>query len=172
MTPRTAITLLGSVVAAPLIALAVSGCGGSGGAAAAPPTNANGTPVTVGLASSSTLGSILVNSQGRTLYLFKADTGSTSTCTGACAAAWPPLTVTGAPSIGSGANAALLGTTRRSDGTTQVTYNGHPLYLFARDSNAGDTNGQGITAFGAAWFAVTPAGSQASGSGGGGGGGY
>jgi predicted lipoprotein with Yx(FWY)xxD motif len=80
--------------------------------------------------------------------------------------------VTGKPSAGSGATASMLGTTKRSDGQPQVTYNGHPLYRFAADNAAGDTNGEGITAFGAAWFAVSPAGSQVSGKSGSGGGGY
>ena len=105
-----------------------------------------------------------MDSQGRTLYLFKKDTGTTSNCTGACAASWPPLAASGTPKIGGGANASLVGTTKRSDGTSQVTYNGHPAYTFSGDSNAGDTNGQGVVAFGAAWFALSPSGNQLSGS--------
>jgi predicted lipoprotein with Yx(FWY)xxD motif len=126
------------------------------------------------------LGTILVDSQGRTLYLFKKDSGTTSACTGACAGAWPPLRANGKPTVGSGVSASKIGTTARSDGKPQVTYNGHPLYLFVKDTKPGDTNGQGVTAFGAGWFALTAAGNQASGqtssSGGGGsssgGGGY
>jgi predicted lipoprotein with Yx(FWY)xxD motif len=106
------------------------------------------------------LGKILVNSQGLTLYLFQADTGTTSSCLGACAAAWPPLRATGQPTAGNGANASLLGTTPRSDGNPQVTYNGHPLYLFVQDKKAGDTTGQGLTAFGGGWFVLSPAGTQ------------
>ncbi|MCU1457530.1 MAG: hypothetical protein JWL73_1622 [Actinomycetia bacterium] len=106
------------------------------------------------------LGNTLVNSKGRTLYLFKKDSGTTSACTGACATAWPPLTVTGKPSVGHGAKASLIGTVARSDGTRQVTYNGHPLYLFQGDQKAGATNGEGVTAFGASWFALSPAGKQ------------
>jgi predicted lipoprotein with Yx(FWY)xxD motif len=118
-----------------------------------------------------------VNSQGLTVYLFKADQGTKSACTGACAAAWPPLLVTGKPTIGGNVNASLLSTTTGPEGKTQVTYNGHPLYLFAQDKKAGETNGQGVSAFGAAWFALNSAGNQASGSsssstGGGGGLGY
>jgi predicted lipoprotein with Yx(FWY)xxD motif len=127
------------------------------------PSTGGGTSSTVGVGSSNTLGSILVDSQGRTLYLFAQDTGSTSTCSGACAAAWPPLTTSGTPTVGGGANASLVGTTTRSDNSQQVTYNGHPLYLFNRDTNPGDTNGQGVIAFGASWFAVSPSGNQVNG---------
>jgi predicted lipoprotein with Yx(FWY)xxD motif len=109
------------------------------------------------------LGQILVNSQGLTLYLFQADTGTTSSCFGACAAAWPPLRAAGQPTVGSGANASLIGTTNRSDGNPQVTYNGHPLYLFIQDKKPGDTTGQGLTAFGGGWFALSPAGNQIAG---------
>jgi predicted lipoprotein with Yx(FWY)xxD motif len=131
----------------------------------------NGQPSSVSVASSG-LGKVLVNSQGLTLYLFQADTGTTTACFGACAAAWPPLRATGQPTVGKGANASLAGTTARSDGNPQVTYNGHPLYLFVQDKKAGDTNGEGLTAFGGGWFVVSPAGTQivgsASSSGGGG----
>jgi predicted lipoprotein with Yx(FWY)xxD motif len=106
------------------------------------------------------LGKILVNSQGQTLYLFKADVGMKSACTGACARAWPPLLATGNPTAGSGANPSLLGTTKRADGASQVTYNGHPLYLFIKDKKPGQTNGQGVVAFGAAWLVLSPAGNQ------------
>jgi predicted lipoprotein with Yx(FWY)xxD motif len=110
----------------------------------------------------SSLGKILVNSQGRSLYLFKADAGTKSACTGACATAWPPLLAKGNPTAGSGANASLVGTTTRSDGRRQVTYNGHPLYLFIKDTKPGQTNGQGVIAFGGAWFGLSPAGNQIS----------
>jgi predicted lipoprotein with Yx(FWY)xxD motif len=113
--------------------------------------------------SNTPIGKALVNSKGLTVYLFKADRGTKSACTGACASAWPPLLATGKPSVGSGLKASLIGTTMRTDGKTQVTYNGHPLYLFAQDHEAGEANGQGVTAFGAAWFALDSAGNQASG---------
>jgi predicted lipoprotein with Yx(FWY)xxD motif len=106
------------------------------------------------------LGRILVNSGGRTLYLFKGDAGTMSTCTGACATAWPPLLATGNPTAATGVTASKLGTTTRSDGTKQVTYNGHPLYLFIMDQKPGQTSGQGVNAFGAAWFVVSPSGNQ------------
>ena len=140
-------------------------CGGSNSnSAAALAKSTIGKTATIGVAGTG-LGKILVDSQGRTVYLFKQDTGTKSTCFGACATNWPPVRVTGKPTAGSGATASMLGTTKRSDGQPQVTYDGHPLYRFAGDNAPGDTNGQGVTAFGAAWFAVSPAGSQVSGSG-------
>jgi len=146
-----------------VLAAAAAGCGGGGATAATspPPKTASGQAATVGI-SNTGIGRILVNSQGRTLYLFKADQGTKSACTGACAGAWPPLLVTGKPSPGSGINDSLVGTATRPEGTTQLTYNGHPLYLFAQDQKAGETNGQGVSAFGASWFALNSAGNQVS----------
>ena len=106
------------------------------------------------------LGQILVDSRGRTLYLFKKDTGGKSACSGSCAANWPPLLATGRPTAGTGVKASKLATTRRSDGKTQVVYNGHPLYRFIGDGMPGNTNGEGLTAFGARWFVVSPAGNE------------
>ena len=115
-----------------------------------------------------------ISSQGRTLYLFSADSGTMSNCTGACAVNWPPLRVAGKPTIGSGATASLASTSTRSAGARQVVYNGHPLYLFKGDSKPGDTNGEGLNAFGGRWFAVSPAGNEVSArtASSGGGGGY
>jgi predicted lipoprotein with Yx(FWY)xxD motif len=171
MTRSTPITLLGAA-ALPLVALAVAGCGGGGGAATAktptPKTTAASPPKTTVARAAAVrvartgLGKILVDSQGRTLYLFKKDSGMKSACTGACAAAWPPLRATGKPTVGAGAKASLVGTISRSDGHPQVTYNGHPLYTFVMDTKPGDTKGEGLTAFGAAWFAVSPARKQVS----------
>jgi len=155
------IAFLASAAVIPLTALAVAACGGGGAATASPPKTSTGASATVGVANSS-LGSILVNSAGRTLYLFKADSGTKSACTGACATAWPPLLATGTSTAGTGLTASKLGTTTRSDGTQQVTYNGHPVYLFIKDKKPGQTTGQGVTAFGAAWYALTPAGNQIS----------
>jgi predicted lipoprotein with Yx(FWY)xxD motif len=109
---------------------------------------------------SSALGNILVDSQGRAVYLFLKDAGTTSACTGACATAWPPLRAMGAPTAGTGADGSMLATAPRSDGAAQVTYNGHPLYNFEGDSKAGDVNGQGKNAFGGLWYVVSPAGTQ------------
>jgi predicted lipoprotein with Yx(FWY)xxD motif len=161
MTRSRPINVLAATALIPLAALTVAACGGGGAATAAAPKTSNGASATVGVANSS-LGSILVDSTGRTLYLFKADSGSTSACTGACATAWPPLLATGKRTAGTGLTASNLGTITRSGGNQQVTYNGHPLYLFIKDKKPGQTNGQGVTAFGAAWFALTPSGNQAS----------
>jgi predicted lipoprotein with Yx(FWY)xxD motif len=162
MTRSRPITFLASAAALPLIALAVAACGGGGAAtAASAPKTSSGASATVGVANSS-LGSILVNSDGHTLYLFKADSGTNSACAGACATAWPPVLATSNPTAGTGLTASKLGTITRSDGNRQVTYNGHPLYRFVKDTKAGQTNGQGVTAFGASWFALAPSGNQAS----------
>ena len=163
MTRSKPITFLASAAVIPLTALAVAGCGGAGPATAAPaaPKTTSGAPATVGVAKTG-LGNILVDSQGRTLYLFKADRSTTSTCSGACAVAWPPLRAHGRPTVGSRAKRSLIGSTARSDGKPQVTYNGHPLYLYVDDQKPGDTNGQAVKAFGAQWFALTPGGIQIS----------
>jgi predicted lipoprotein with Yx(FWY)xxD motif len=108
------------------------------------------------------LGKVLVNSEGRTLYLFKKDSHGKSACTGECAKFWPPLRVSGKPTAGAGISSSKLGTIRRSDGRPQVTYNGHPLYTFLQDTKAGQTHGEGLTAFGAKWFVLSPAGNQIS----------
>jgi predicted lipoprotein with Yx(FWY)xxD motif len=105
-------------------------------------------------AASSDLGEIVTDSDGRTLYVFMADTSSDSTCYEGCEDTWPALTVDGQPSA-EGIDASLLGTSERTDGKTQVTLNGHPLYYYAPDSSPGDTNGQGV---GGVWFVVSPAG--------------
>jgi predicted lipoprotein with Yx(FWY)xxD motif len=166
-------TFLAGGAALLLTALVVAGCGGGSSASGspAPPTTTDGRPATIGVANVG-LGKILVDSQGHTLYLFQKDMGTTSACTGACASNWPPLRANGKPTLGSGANASLVGTTMRSDGKPQVTYNGHPLYLFEGDKKRGDTKGEGVNAFGGGWFALSPAGNQVSASSGGGGYGY
>jgi predicted lipoprotein with Yx(FWY)xxD motif len=105
-------------------------------------------------------GQVLVAGNGRALYLFEADKKGTSTCSGACAQAWPPDTVTGAPKAQMGVKQGLLGTVHRADGTTQVTYNGHPLYFFVKDGDAGDAYGQGVKAFGAEWYVLSPSGAK------------
>lgn len=100
-------------------------------------------------------GQYLTDSQGRSLYLFTRDTKDTSNCYDQCAQNWPPLLVRDKAAAGKGVDGQLLGTARRRDGTLQVTYNGWPLYYFARDQKAGDTNGQGV---GGVWFLVSPKG--------------
>jgi predicted lipoprotein with Yx(FWY)xxD motif len=166
MSRSKTITFLAGAVAVPLVAL-VAGCGDGGGggapiASVSPPKTSSGNAATVGVASTG-LGKILVDSKGRTLYLFKKDQGTKSACFGVCAQDWPPLRASGQPTVGVGANASMVSTTQRSDGQPQVTYNGHPLYLFEGDHAAGDTSGQGLNAFGAGWFVLSPAGSQISG---------
>jgi predicted lipoprotein with Yx(FWY)xxD motif len=102
----------------------------------------------------------LVDAKGRTLYLFEKDKTAKSTCSGACAVAWPPSTTSGKPKAGHGAKAKLLKTSKRSDGGTQVTYNGHPLYRYIGDTKAGQTNGQGINGFGAKWYMMNAGGKK------------
>ncbi|GAA2780556.1 hypothetical protein GCM10010441_01640 [Kitasatospora paracochleata] len=165
----------------PALALGAAACGGSGGsggskAAPEPATSsppavsspapgsqssgqaaATGTLVAV---NGSKLGMILTDSQGRTLYLFEKDSATMSACDGACATAWPPLTTTGTPQAGAGVSAADLGTLTRADHSVEVTYHGHPLYYYSGDQKAGDTNGEGSTAFGASWYVLNPSGNK------------
>jgi predicted lipoprotein with Yx(FWY)xxD motif len=103
---------------------------------------------------------MLTDGEGRTVYYWEHDTGSSSTCYGACAGAWPPVLTTGAAVAGAGVQASLLGTTTRTDGKVQVTYHGHPLYYFAGDSKPGDINGEESTAFGGKWYILSPAGTK------------
>jgi predicted lipoprotein with Yx(FWY)xxD motif len=163
MTRSSTLSLLTRAAVVPLAAVALAACGGASSGSAASPTTASGRPATVGIANEGNLGKILVDSQGRTLYLFQKDNGTKSACYGACASAWPPLRASGKPTFGGGANASLVATTARSDGKPQVTYGGHPLYLFQGDQKAGDTNGQGVTAFGGGWFTLSAAGQQVAG---------
>src|SRR3954463_3959550 len=141
----------------PLVALAIAACGG-GSDTPRPPKTASGRPATIGLESAGGLGKVLVDSRGRTVYLFRKDSRGKSSCAAASAAAWPPVRAQGMPVPAPGLSAAELTTTPRSDGAPQVLYNGHPLYRYAGDAKPGDTNGPRVTAFGAAWFAVSGAG--------------
>jgi predicted lipoprotein with Yx(FWY)xxD motif len=172
------ITLLGGLAA---VALVVAGCGGGGSSSSGQSSSAQGgsgassasqsrygapspAPASTGPASvslrSTKLGKILVDGQGRTLYLFQADKGTTSKCSGACTGIWPPLTTKGKPMAGSGLQAAKLGTARRSDGKLGVTYNGHPLYTYAGDSSPGQTTGEESKDFGAEWDVLSAAGDK------------
>jgi predicted lipoprotein with Yx(FWY)xxD motif len=101
------------------------------------------------------LGEVLVNSKGHTLYMFARDKNGKSSCSGSCAKFWPPYLQHGKVTAGSGVKASLLGTTRRSNGSMQITYKKHPLYGFALDKKAGQTNGEGNVAFGGKWYAVS-----------------
>jgi predicted lipoprotein with Yx(FWY)xxD motif len=133
-----------------------SGSGGGGIYGGGGPASTGGGPTGVATvtAASTRLGMVLVDGSGRTLYLFEKDQPDQSACSGACAAAWPVDNSTGTPKAGSGIKASLLGTIRRGDNTTQVTYNHHPLYYYSGDSGAGQQNGQGVVGFGAAWYVV------------------
>jgi predicted lipoprotein with Yx(FWY)xxD motif len=159
--------------------LAVAGCGSSstktetsGYPSTAKSAAATGTGTSTSTSGSSTaggtavttvhtgLGTILAAGPKRlTVYLFAADTGSTSTCSEACAQVWPPVTTSASPKSEGGAVAADLGTTTRSDGTKQVTYKGHPLYYYVSDQQSGETTGQGVNGFGAPWYVLSAAGS-------------
>jgi|GEM_PF-557266 len=177
---KTRVTFFGLIV----LALALAGCSTPSSAGQIPPTSisptattasaptaaaiATATPpaatqipvkaATVMVSKNATLGEIVTDDEGRTLYLFTKDTKNTSNCYDKCAQAWPPLLTAGAPQAGDGANASLLGTTTRTDGTTQVTYNGWPLYYYAKDQKAGDTTGQDV---GGVWYVVSPKGDKA-----------
>lgn len=100
------------------------------------------------------VGMVLVDSNGMTVYDFHKDKGTTSSCYGPCEQAWPPVTTEGEPTVGNGASASKLGTTKRKDGTMQVTYDGHPLYTYVDDEKPGEANGNDSKAFGASWYAL------------------
>jgi len=173
---RSKLVLTSGLVAAGFIAAACSsGTGGGSGlygstpaspsaapvVAASPspaPPVASGTAINVG---TTKVGQVLVDPSGQTVYLFLADKGTASTCNSAsCVQYWPPVLTDGAPQAGAGVNASLLGTSTRADGSTQVTYAGHPLYRFISDKKPGDATGQGVNAFGAPWYVVSPSGMQ------------
>jgi len=105
-------------------------------------------------------GKFLADAEGMSLYLFEADTENTSTCYDDCAAAWPPLLTEGQPTAAGEVDAAKLSMTERKDGATQVTYDGWPLYYFAKDQAPGDTKGQDVEGFGAEWYLVSPEGGK------------
>src|SRR5262245_3716191 len=140
---------------------------GGGGATSSPA--AMGGAASIATATVPGVGKVLVNGDGQTIYLFEADTGATSACSGACASLWPPVTTSGNATATMGATSSMLGTTTRDDGSTQVTYNGHPIYTYTGDTASGQANGEGLNTYGGLWYAVTTAGTAAQGSGGGGG---
>jgi predicted lipoprotein with Yx(FWY)xxD motif len=151
MSPRRMVA--GAAIAS--IALAGAGLGSSLALAQTAQPTAHAASVATIKTAKTSLGTVLVTSTGRTAYLFKADKGKTSMCTGACAKAWPPVTTTGKPKAAGSAQSKLLGTSKRKDGRTQVTYNKHPLYTFSGDSAAGQTKGQGVNFFGGEWDALS-----------------
>lgn len=149
------------------VILAAAACGGAAPSAAArltpaasPATSTAVTSTaTVSLANNPALGrQILVGRGGRTLYLFEKDTAGTSACSNSCAAVWPPVLTHGAPRAGAGVSTSLLATTTRGDGSSQLTYHGHPLYYYVSDSRAGQVTGQGLNQFGGLWYAVSASG--------------
>ena len=153
------------------VALLVAACStGSSGTAAAGSSSpagassssaaAGGSGSTVITTVSSSAGTFLANSSGHAVYLWTKDSSGMSACSGACAGAWPPVTTTGTVTASGGAKSSDLGTITRSDGTKQVTYDGHPLYLFSGDSGSGMASGQGNDGFGAKWWLVSPSGSD------------
>jgi predicted lipoprotein with Yx(FWY)xxD motif len=147
-------------VAMAALALAAAGCssnsgGSSGSAPAAPTPTASGATVS---AQPTSLGMIIVNGQGRTVYDFAADKTSESTCTGPCAATWPPVPAPASLPASLPGVTGKLGTTTGAGGARQLTIAGHPVYTFAGDSAPGQTNGQGQVAFGGLWTVVSPAG--------------
>jgi predicted lipoprotein with Yx(FWY)xxD motif len=154
-----------AMVAPLVIAIVVVGCAGSSsGYSSKPngstvPANGSGGAAIVGVGQTP-LGPILVDGNGRTLYLFEKDTSTASTCDGECSSFWPPLITTGKPLARDGALASKLGTTQRTDGKTEVSYNGHPLYYYVGDSEAGDTTGQGLDLFGAEWNVLSAGGTK------------
>jgi predicted lipoprotein with Yx(FWY)xxD motif len=169
------LTLFIAAAAALTIALVAAGCGSS--ATTSGPVGPYGSANTYGSAvapsapngaaraanvkvASSGLGHILVDSAGHTLYLFEKDTNGRSACYGQCATYWPPLLTAGKPLAQAGANQQLVGTTRRADGSEQVTYAGHPLYLFLLDKKPGQTSGEGSQDFGAGWDVLSHAGNK------------
>ncbi len=162
----------GALGAALLVAACGSAASSSTGAAApASPTgsspasssaSASGTAVIE--TASSSAGTFLTDGSGRAVYVWANDTGDMSNCNGACAGAWPPVTTGGSATASGGAKASDLGTITRSDGTKQVTYDGHPLYYFSGDSGPGMASGQGSDNFGAKWWLVAPTGSDVTGS--------
>jgi predicted lipoprotein with Yx(FWY)xxD motif len=165
MTRRKPLSLVLAVAAIALVAAVVAGCGGGDNQATAASGNSNaaGGSQTIGVSNIGGLGKVLVDSTGRTVYLFEKDTGPKSTCFGACATEWPPVTTSGKPKAGNGVTASMLGTAKRSDGGTQVTYNGHPLYRFQADQKPGDATGQNVDAFGAEWYVLSTAGNKVEG---------
>jgi predicted lipoprotein with Yx(FWY)xxD motif len=125
------------------------------------PAGAESGAAVISLGNAKELGMILVDSNGMTVYDFHKDKGTASSCYGACAQAWPPVLSEGEPTVGNGASASKLGTTERKDGTTQVTYAGHPLYTFVEDQKPGEAHGNDVSAFGAQWYALKGSGEEA-----------
>ncbi len=152
---------LGIPLASALMAAACSSAGASPSSAPAAGSSASAsTTGTVVTTHAGSAGTFLTDGSGRTVYLWAKDGMNMSACSGACAAAWPPVPATGMLTAAGGAKTSDLGTITRSDGTKQATYDGHPLYYFVGDSAAGQDNGQGSDNFGAKWWLVAPSGAK------------
>lgn len=146
---RTRFSVLAAFGAALLIAGYASGTNKTASASAA-----NASSKAELTLANSTYGKVIFSGTHRALYVFSADHGSTSTCYGECTKAWPPLLTAGTPTVGAGLNRALIGTTKRSDGTTQVTYNGHPLYYFSGDKGS-EIKCQDANSNGGYWYVLS-----------------
>jgi predicted lipoprotein with Yx(FWY)xxD motif len=149
-----------STAAAPAAPASPAGASSPSAGASTPSAGASSSGGTVITTAKSSAGTFLTSSSGRAIYLWVKDTGDMSNCNGACAGAWPPVTTTGTATASGSAKASDIGTITRSDGTKQVTYDGHPLYFFSGDSGAGTATGQGSDGFGAKWWLVAPTGSD------------
>jgi predicted lipoprotein with Yx(FWY)xxD motif len=125
-----------------------------------PKLHASGSSRTIVSTAKTSLGRVLVNSRGHTLYLFGKDRNGKSSCSGQCASFWPPLIASGKPTVAGGAKGSLIGVIKRADGRRQVTYNHHPLYTFVKDKSKGQTKGEGVSAFGSKWYVVSPSGAK------------
>jgi predicted lipoprotein with Yx(FWY)xxD motif len=139
--------------------LAACGAGRSESVATSGTNTLSGPPSTIGLANTH-IGTVLVDSTGRTLYAFTKDQTSTSACSGQCVIVWSPLRTTRHLVVGSGLGVSLVATSARPDGQPQVTYNGHRLYRFSDDNRPGEANGQGLASFGGVWLVLSPAGRE------------
>ncbi len=158
------VTTLIAVAATFAIALVSTACGSSAYSGGYGPPSAANASTRVAAATISvrrtSLGHVIVDGKGRTLYLFEKDTSRRSACSGQCAQFWPPLLTHGAPVARAGVKQSLLGKIRRADGSLQVTYAGHPLYGYVGDAKPGQTNGEGSQEFGAGWDALSPSGKK------------
>lgn len=165
-------TLVASAAGAVMAGLMLAACGSSGGSSApqTSPPEATASPVAnapEGSAATVSLKSVtgvddkaLVGPDGKTVYLFEGDENGKPTCNDACAGLWPPVTASGMPTAGSGLDQSKLGTVKRADGSTQVTYGGHPLYYYSGDTGPGTAMGQGLKAFGSEWYVLGAAGDK------------
>jgi predicted lipoprotein with Yx(FWY)xxD motif len=178
---------LGAAIAVLALAILAAGCGssnnststsassgssssggglyGGGGSTANTTASSGGGAAVVSTSSNGKLGTFLVDSKGNTLYYFEKDkqNSNKSACSGACAGVWPAYTTSGSPKASKSASASKLGSFKRSDGSTQVTYNGWPLYTYTADSGPGSTKGEDLKEFGASWYVLTPAGNKPAG---------